>query len=125
MYVAQVRSGAVDEKSSGRPGAAVEGIHDFVELQGCAETVGVAKAATSRSRCDYCSPGSIDVRRMEGEAPPGSPATQKKDYESTVAGFWCHHKMPVRASIMFPLFGPNSTAPAPSPFPMRWSGYSR
>ena len=44
MYVTQVLSGAVDEKSSGRPGAAVEGIHDFVELQGCAETVRAAKA---------------------------------------------------------------------------------
>ena len=32
MYVARVLSGAADEKSSRRPGAAVEGIHDFVEL---------------------------------------------------------------------------------------------
>ena len=32
MYVARVFSGAADEKSSRRPGATVEGIHDFVEL---------------------------------------------------------------------------------------------
>ena len=32
MYVARVLSGAADEKSSRRAGAAVEGIHDFVEL---------------------------------------------------------------------------------------------
>ena len=91
MYVAQVLSGAVDEKSLGRPGAALEGIHDFVELQGCAKTVRAAKVVTSRSYCDYCRPGSADVRRTEGEAPPGSPATEKKDYESTVVGFRCCH----------------------------------
>ena len=34
VYVAQVLSGAADEKSSRRPGAVLEGIHDFVELQG-------------------------------------------------------------------------------------------
>ena len=28
------------------------------------------------------------VGRREGEAPPRSPATQKKDYDSTVAGCW-------------------------------------
>ena len=125
MYVAWVLSGAVDEKSSRRPGAAVEGIHDFVELQGCAETVRAAKAATSRSCCDYYRPGSTDMQRTEGEAPPGSPAIEKKDYESTVAGFWCRRKMPVRATILIPLSGPNPTAPAPSLFPMRRSGYSR
>ena len=48
MYVARVLSGAVGEKSSRRPGAAVEGIHDFVELQGCADPVRAPKAATSR-----------------------------------------------------------------------------
>ena len=32
MYVARVLSGAVDEKSSRLAGAAVEGIHDFMEL---------------------------------------------------------------------------------------------
>ena len=47
VYVARVRSGAADQKSSRGPGAALEGIHDFVELQGCAETVRAAKAATS------------------------------------------------------------------------------
>ena len=103
----------------------MEGIHDFVELQGCAETVRVAKAATSRSRCDYCCPGSADVRRTESKAPPGSPPTEKKDYESTVAGFWCRRKMPVLATILFPLSGPNPTASAPSLFPMRRSGYNR
>ena len=58
MYVARVLNGAADEKSSQRPGAVVEGIHDFVELQGCAETVRAAKAATSTFPCDYCRPGS-------------------------------------------------------------------
>ena len=65
------------------------------------------------------------VERMEGEAPLGSPATEKKDYKSTVAGFWCRRKMPVRATILIPLSGPNPTALAPSLFPMRRSGYSR
>ena len=32
MYVARVLNGAADEKSSRRAGAALEGIHDFVEL---------------------------------------------------------------------------------------------
>ena len=57
IYIARVFSGTADEKSSRRPGAAVEGIHDFLELQGCAETVCAAKAATSTFRCDYCHPG--------------------------------------------------------------------
>ena len=60
MYVAQVLSGATDEKSSRRPSAAVEGIHDFVELQGCADTVRAAKAAMSTFPCDYCRPGSAE-----------------------------------------------------------------
>ena len=58
MYVARILSGAADEKSSRRPGAAVEGIHDFVELQGCAETVRAPKATTSTFPCNYCRPGS-------------------------------------------------------------------
>ena len=32
MYVARILNGAADEKSSRLAGAAVEGIHDFVEL---------------------------------------------------------------------------------------------
>ena len=60
MYIAQVLSGAADEKSSRRAGAAVEGIHDFVELQGCAETVRAPKAATSTFPCDYCCLGSVE-----------------------------------------------------------------
>ena len=60
MYVARVLSGAADEKSSRRPGAAVEGIHDFVELQGCAETVRAPKAAMSTFPCDYCRLGSAE-----------------------------------------------------------------
>ena len=103
----------------------MEGIHDFVELQGCAETVCAAKAPTSRFRCDYRRPGSANVEGTEGEAPPGSPAKEKKDYDSTVAGFRCPRKMPVRATILFPLSGPNPIAPASSLFPMRRSGYSR
>ena len=67
--------------------------------------------------------GFCRVGRTEGEALPGSPATEKKDYESTVAGFWCSRKMPVQATILIPLSGPNPTAPAPSLFPMRRSGY--
>ena len=65
------------------------------------------------------------IGRMEGEALPGSPAIEKKDYESMVAGFWCHHKMLVQATILIPLSGPNPIASALSLFPMRWSGYSR
>ena len=103
----------------------MEGIHDFVELQGCAETVRAAKAATSRFCCDYYRAGSADVRGMEGEASLGSLAKEKKDYDSTVAGFRCPRKMPVRATILFPLSGPNPTTPAPSLFPMRRLGYSR
>ena len=60
MYVAWVLSGAADEKSSRRPGAAVEGIHDVVELQGCAEIVRDAKAPTSMFPCDSCRPGSAE-----------------------------------------------------------------
>ena len=60
MYVARVLSGVVDEKSSRRPGAAVEGIHDFVELQGCADPVRAPKAATSTFPCDYCLSGSAE-----------------------------------------------------------------
>ena len=58
MYVAQVLGGAADEKSSRRPGAVVEGIHDFVELQGFAETVHTPKAATSTFPSDYYRSGS-------------------------------------------------------------------
>ena len=71
----------------------MEGIHEFLELQGCAETV--------RATCDVNVPlrllpsGFRRVGTMEGEAPPRSLATEKKDYESTVAGFWCSRKMPV------------------------------
>ena len=103
----------------------MEGIHDFVELQGCAEIVRTAKAATSRFRCDYYRPGSADVRGTEGKAPPGFPVKEKKDYDSMVVGFQCPRKMLVRATIMFPLSRPNPTAPAPSLFPMHRSGYSR
>ena len=103
----------------------MEGIHDFVELQGCAETMHAAKVATSRFCCDYYRPGSADVRGTEGKASPGSPAKEKKDYNSTVARFWCPRKMPVRATILFPLSEPNPTAPALSLFPIRQSGYSR
>ena len=60
MYVARVLSGAADEKSSRLAGAAMEGIHDFVELQGCAEIVRAPKAATSTFPCDYCRPGSAE-----------------------------------------------------------------
>ena len=60
VYVARVLSGAVDEKSSRRPGVALEGIHDFVELQGCAEIVRAAIAATSTFPCDDYSPGSAE-----------------------------------------------------------------
>ena len=60
VYVARVLSGAADEKSSRRPGTALEGIHDFVELQGCAETVRVAKVATSTFPCDDYSPSSAE-----------------------------------------------------------------
>ena len=60
MYVARIVSSAADEKSSRRLGAAVEGIHDFVELQGCAEIVRAVRAATSTFRCDYCRPGSAE-----------------------------------------------------------------
>ena len=63
--------------------------------------------------------------RREGKALPGSPVTEKKDYESTVAGFWCSRMMPVRATILIPLFGPNPTAPALSLFPMRRLGNMR
>ena len=88
----------------------MEGIHDFVDLQGCAEIVRVATVATSRLRCDYCRPGSARVRRMEGEALPGSAAKGKKDSDNIVAGFRCPCKMPVRATILFPLSGPNPSA---------------
>ena len=80
-------------------------------------------------RCDVNVPlrlppsGFCRVGRKEGKASPRSPATQKKDYDSTVAGCWCSRKMPVRATILIPLSGPNPTAPAPSLFPMRRSGY--
>ena len=87
VYVARVRSGIADQKSSRGPGAALQGIHDFVQLQGCAETVRAAKVATSTCPCNNYS----RFRRVgtkEGEAPRGTPATEKKDYESTVAGFW-------------------------------------
>ena len=47
VYVAWVHSGAADQKSSRGPSAALEGIHDFVQLQGCAETVRATKVATS------------------------------------------------------------------------------
>ena len=60
MYVARVLNGAADEKSSRRAGAAVEGIHDFVELQGCAETVRAPKPAMSTFPCDYCRPSSAE-----------------------------------------------------------------
>ena len=65
------------------------------------------------------------VGRREGKAPPRSLATQKKDYDRTVAGCWCSRKMLVRATILIPLFGPNPTAPAPGLFSMRRSGYRR
>ena len=60
VYVARVLSGAANEKSSRQPGAALEGIHDFVKLQGCAETVRAAKAAMSMFPCDDYSPGSAE-----------------------------------------------------------------
>ena len=60
MYVARVLSGAADEKSSRRLGVAVEGIHDYVELQGCAKTVRAPKAATSTFPCNYCRPSSAE-----------------------------------------------------------------
>ena len=60
MYVAWVLSGAADEKSSRLVGAVVEGIHDFVELQGCADPVRAPRAATSTFPCDYCRPGSVE-----------------------------------------------------------------
>ena len=115
---------AAHQKSSGGPGAALQGIHDFVQLQGCAEIVRAAKVATSTFPCDNYS----RFRRVgtkEGEAPRGTPATEKKDYESTVAGFWWSRMMPVRATILIPLLGPNPTAPIPSLFPMRRSHYRR
>ena len=118
MYVARVLCGAADEKSSRRPSAAVDGIHDVVEVQGCAETVRAAKAPFLPSELRR-------VGRREGEAPPGSPATEKKDYESLVVGFWCSRMMPVWATILIPLSGPNPTAPAPSLFPMRRSSDMR
>ena len=124
VYVARVRSSAADHKSSRGPGAALQGIHDSVQLQGCAETVRAAKVATSTCLCDNYS----RFRRVgtkEGEAPRGTPATEKKDYESTVAGFWWSRMMPVRATILIPLSGPNPTAPVPSLFPMRRSRYRR
>ena len=58
MYVAWVLSGAADEKNSRLAGAAVEGIHDFVELQGCTNPVRAPKAATSTFPCNYYRPGS-------------------------------------------------------------------
>ena len=60
MYVAWVVSGAADEKSSRRPRTALEGIHDIVHLQECAETVRAAKAPTSTFPCDYYCPGSTE-----------------------------------------------------------------
>ena len=71
-----------------------------------------AEAATSRFRCDYCRADSADVRRMEGEASPGSQAKEKKDSNITVARFQCPRKMPVRATILFPISGPNPTVPS-------------
>ena len=103
----------------------MKGIHDFLELQGCVETMQAAKAATSRFCCDYCRLGSADVRRTEGEAPPASPAKEKKDYDNMVAGFRCTCKMAVRATVLFSLSGPNPIALVPSPFPMLRLGYSR
>ena len=124
VYVARVRSGAADQKSSRGPGAALQGIHDFVQLQRCAETVRAAKVATSTCPCDNYS-RFRRVGTMEGEAPRGTPATEKKDYESTVAGFWWSRMMPVRATILIPLSGPNPTAPVLSLFLMRCSRYRR
>ena len=115
MYVARVLCGAGDEKSSRRPGTAVDGIHDVVEVQGCAETVRAAKAP-------FLPSGFRRVGRREGEASPGSLAIEKKDYESSVVEFWCSRMMPVRATILIPLCGPNPTAPTPSLFPIRSSG---
>ena len=60
MYIARVLSGAANEKTSQQLDAVMEGIHDFVELQGCAETVSAPKAVTSTFPCDYCRPSSAE-----------------------------------------------------------------
>ena len=67
VYVARVRSGAADQKSSRGPGAALQGIHDIVQLQGCAETVRAAKVAMSTFPCDNYSPGSAEYGQRKAK----------------------------------------------------------
>ena len=75
----------------------MEGIHDFVELQGSDEIVRSANAATQGFRRNFSRPGSVKERRTAGDAPQGSTATENNDSESKVDSSWWPPSVPVRA----------------------------
>ena len=75
----------------------MEGIHDFVELQGSDETVRSANAATQGFRRNFSRLGSAEERRTVGDATRGSTATENNDSESKVDGSWWPPSVPVRA----------------------------
>ena len=66
----------------------MEGIHDFVELQGSDKTVPSANATTQVFRRNFTRSGSAEERRTAGDAPRGSRATENNDSESKVGGSW-------------------------------------
>ena len=75
----------------------MEGIHDFVELQGSDETLHSSNAATQGFRSNFSCPGSTEERRIADNAPQGSRAIENNDSESKVGGSWWPHKVLVQA----------------------------
>ena len=66
----------------------MEGIHDFVELQGSDEIVRSANATTQGFHRNFSRSGSAKERRTAGDAPRGSRARENNDSESKVGGCW-------------------------------------
>ena len=75
----------------------MEGIDEFVELQGSDKTVRSANAATQGFRRNFSHPGCAEVWRSEGDASRGSGATENNDSDSKVTDCWWPRKVPVRA----------------------------
>ena len=75
----------------------MEGILDFVEVQGNDKTLRSANVATQGFRRNFSRPGSAEERRTAGDAPQGSTRTGNNDSESKVDGPWWSRKLLVRA----------------------------
>ena len=82
----------------------MEGIHDFVELQGSDKTLRSTNAATQGFCRNFSRPGFAKERRTAGDAPRGSTATENNDSESKVGGSWWPRKVLVRAYHPLHLF---------------------